>query len=129
MCGVVNGCVCDIRAIYLKQYNINSKQTMKDFILYPQRNVKETRMQNVVAKKASRKIIMEFLKKQSFTKGQEKRKKKTQKTDDKPKSNHNTNYFKCKWNNRHCQNESKSKPSLYGLDFLIHGIHYRVKCF
>lgn len=76
MCGVVNGCVCDIRAIYLKQYNINSKQTMKDFILYPQRNVKETRMQNVVAKKASRKIIMEFLKKkQSFTKGQEKRKK------------------------------------------------------
>lgn len=50
MCGVVNGCVCDIRAIYLKQYNINSKQTMKDFILYPQRNVKEIRMQNVVAK-------------------------------------------------------------------------------
>lgn len=36
---------------------------MKDFILYPQRNVKETRMQNVVAKKANRKIIMEFLKK------------------------------------------------------------------
>lgn len=73
---------------------------------------------------------MEFLKKNSHLKEDRKREKrqKRQKTNDKPKSNHNTNYIKCKWNNRHCQNESKSKPSLYGLDFLIHGIHYRVKC-
>lgn len=50
MWGVVNGTVCEILAICIKQWNINSSRLWKVVCCNPRANTKEKIMQNVLTK-------------------------------------------------------------------------------